>query len=403
MKKGYVQGTHRTLPPMQTIERITPLLRPAGITRIANITGLDRVGLPVVSVVRPNSRSLSVSQGKGLTLAAAKASGAMEALELYHAERIHRPLVLGSDTELRDCLSLVDPATLPSTTGSHYHDHYPLLWIEARDLRSDASVWVPFECVHTNACSPEPTGSGCFASTSNGLASGNHLLEAISHGLCEVVERDATAMWHLLDDAERRQTRIHLATVDDDGCQMALERFERAGLGVLAWETTSDVGIPAFVCTVFEDSLDRAMAIYTSNGAGCHPDKRVALARALTEAAQSRLTLIAGNRDDLCRRMYQEPAQAEALLLSLHDQWRSLAPRSFASIPSFDADDLEDDLAWELDRLQLAGFERVLVVNLTRQDFALPVARVIVPGLEGSDEVPDYVPGARALARCKTA
>ena len=63
-----------------------------GITRIANITGLDRLGIPVVMVCRPNSRSIAVSQGKGLTLDAAKASGLMESVETFHAESITRPL-----------------------------------------------------------------------------------------------------------------------------------------------------------------------------------------------------------------------------------------------------------------------------------------------------------------------
>jgi ribosomal protein S12 methylthiotransferase accessory factor YcaO len=45
-----------------------------GITRLGNITGLDRIGIPVAIAVRPNSRSVSVSQGKGLELPQALAS-----------------------------------------------------------------------------------------------------------------------------------------------------------------------------------------------------------------------------------------------------------------------------------------------------------------------------------------
>ena len=37
----------------------------------------------------------------------------------------------------------------------------------------------------------------------------------------------------------------------------------------------------------------------------------------------------------------------------------------------------------------------MLAVDLTRPEFGLPVVRVVVPGLEGLDDV-DYVPGARA-------
>ncbi len=94
--KTYRLGTHRTVDPAATLARVRPHLASMGITRIANVTGLDRTGVPVVMVCRPNARSLAVSQGKGLTLDAAKASGVMEAIELYHAERIELPLKLGA-------------------------------------------------------------------------------------------------------------------------------------------------------------------------------------------------------------------------------------------------------------------------------------------------------------------
>ena len=75
-------------PPSDTVARMRPVLREMGVTRVANVTGLDVVGIPTVLVVRPNARSLSVTQGKGASLEAAKASGIMECLEHYLAERI---------------------------------------------------------------------------------------------------------------------------------------------------------------------------------------------------------------------------------------------------------------------------------------------------------------------------
>jgi YcaO-like protein with predicted kinase domain len=86
--KTYMRGTHRLIPPAETLARLKPLLPQMGITRLANVTGLDTIGIPVVMSVRPCSRSLSVSQGKGLDLDSAKASAAMESIEGYHAERV---------------------------------------------------------------------------------------------------------------------------------------------------------------------------------------------------------------------------------------------------------------------------------------------------------------------------
>ena len=98
--KSYRLGTHRTVAPSETLARVGPLMAQMGITRIANITGLDRLGVPVVMVCRPNSRSIAVSQGKGLDLAAAKASGLMESVETYHAETSPPPSSSAATDEL---------------------------------------------------------------------------------------------------------------------------------------------------------------------------------------------------------------------------------------------------------------------------------------------------------------
>src|SRR5437868_4276830 len=98
--KGFRRGTDRCVPPGDTLTRILTLMPEFGTTRIANVTGLDRIGVPVVTVSRPNSRSISVSQGKGLTLEAAQVSGLMESIESYHAEHSRLPLVLASAREL---------------------------------------------------------------------------------------------------------------------------------------------------------------------------------------------------------------------------------------------------------------------------------------------------------------
>ncbi len=86
MPKRYRRGTHRVAAPAETLARLRPLAAAMGITRLGNITGLDRIGIPVAVAVRPNSRSVSVAQGKGLDLPQAMASALMEACEGFHAE-----------------------------------------------------------------------------------------------------------------------------------------------------------------------------------------------------------------------------------------------------------------------------------------------------------------------------
>src|SRR5918994_4946982 len=115
-RKGHRRGTHRMVEPRSTFERVPPMRVRMGITRVANVTGLDRIGLPVVMVCRPNSRSIAVSQGKGLDLDAARASGLMESVETYHAERIDLPLKLASLQSLQERHPTVDVDALPRVT-----------------------------------------------------------------------------------------------------------------------------------------------------------------------------------------------------------------------------------------------------------------------------------------------
>lgn len=394
--KSYRAGTHRAKAPAETVDRVRPLMRAMGITRVANVTGLDRIGVPVVMVCRPNSRSIAVSQGKGPDLPAAKASGLMEAAEIHHAERTTLPLKLASFEELRRDHPLVELEGLPRVAGRSFDPALPILWTEGRELLSEGPRWLPFELVHANYTLPPPPGSGCFEISTNGLASGNHLLEAVSHGICEVIERDSTSLWHQSSRAERSRSRVDLGTVDDPPCREVLAKLERAGLSVAAWSTTTDVAVPSFYSIVVDQSDESA---HPGVGAGCHPAREVALLRALTEAIQVRTTYIAGSRDDLLPAEYTAQAIAEKQrnarnLLALGEPGQA-----FGGLDTSQSDTFQDDVCWLLERLRSVGSEQVLIVNLTQAALGLPVVRVVVPGLEGPDDHDDYVPGARAAAR----
>jgi ribosomal protein S12 methylthiotransferase accessory factor len=395
--KAYRAGTHRTVAPAETLARVRPLMPAMGITRIANITGLDRVGIPVVMVCRPNSRSIAVSQGKGLTLEAAKASGLMEAVETFHAETTARPLILRTARELDRSHPLANIDQLPRAMASRFDLDEPILWIEGDDLLGGSSRWLPYEFVHTDYTLPPGPASGCFPANTNGLASGNHLLEAVSHGICEVIERDATTLWMQGGERFRRGRVLRLESVDDGACRDLLERFARAGVTVRVWDTTSDVGVASFYCLVMGRDDRFADPEF---GSGCHPARQVALLRALTEAAQARTTYIAGSRDDFARDDYSVAGRSHRRRLCRMLMDAGGEERDFRHVPSRESDTLRGDVEWVLRRLRSAGIQQVLVVDLTQPEFGLPVVRVVIPGLEGPDKGGrgDYVPGPRAQA-----
>jgi ribosomal protein S12 methylthiotransferase accessory factor len=396
--KGYREGTHRVVPPEETLRRIAPLARSMGITRIANVTGLDVIGVPVVAVVRPNSRSISVAQGKGVDLTAAKVSGLMESIENYHAERIRRPLTLASLTEISERGRVIDVRRLPRVDGNPFDPDVRMLWIEGYEVLGREPVWIPFEVVHTDFTLPLPTGCGAFQMSDSGVASGNHPLEAISHALCELVERDAVTSWQFLAEDAKRARRLDLDTVDDPHCHSVLESFARARVRAIVWEITTDVGIAAFHCTIVDAEPSRWRPLTPASGAGCHPCREVALLRSLTEAAQARLTVIAGARDDLGVAMYRHgraQASAQDVLALLDAPGRR---RSFHEVPTRVTSTIGEDVAWELERLHAASIRQVAVVDLTLPEIGIAVVRAVVPGLEGACDAPGFTPGDRLRA-----
>jgi YcaO-like protein with predicted kinase domain len=375
----------------------------AGITRVATITGLDRIGIPVVTACRPNSRSMAVSQGKGITLAAAKASAVMEAIECFHAEDVALPLRYGSASDLARSLSVVDTERLPRISATRFSAHQPTLWVAGEDLIRARPVLAPFETVHTDYRYPLPAGSGFFLMSSNGLASGNSRLEAISHGLCEVVERDANTLWKCGDDRTKLACRLALDTVTDADCRSLLDLCAAAEVDVAVWDVTSDVGIPTFRCEIADRRGVTFRPLRPMQGSGCHPRKEIALARSITEAAQSRATLISGSRDDLTQWFYDPQGIDESLSRFERDLARAADGLDFQRTVSFAADTIEADLAWMLDRLQAVGIEEVAVFDLSRAELGIPVVRVVIPGLEPMGQADGYVPGARAFQRYREA
>ncbi|MEO0369927.1 MAG: YcaO-like family protein [Pseudomonadota bacterium] len=395
--KTFQNGTHRTRAPQQTLDRVHPHLAAMGITRVANVTGLDRIGIPVVNAFRPNSRSLSVSQGKGMTLQAAKASAVMEAIEGFHAEEIDLPVVAGSFDSLSGAHRLIDTDRLAVLSEREFDPDRPIEWFEARDLMSEAAVLVPSELVHTDYTLPRRPQAGCFVASTNGLASGNHALEAIVHGICEVIERDAHTLWELGNTDQKAATQVDLNTVTDPACKEVVERLRVAGMEVGIWDMTGDVGVATFHCLITDTVQENG---HSGGGAGTHPCRDVALMRALTEAVQVRTNYITGARDDLEHDEYTQDGIARKTRYAQRLMDAQLTPPiHFTDVPSHVVETLEDDLHHCLARLSAVGVREVAAVELTKPAFDIPVWRVIIPGLEGPHDHADYCPGLRAMRR----
>jgi ribosomal protein S12 methylthiotransferase accessory factor len=361
-------GTHRTATLAATWRRFAPASRTAGITRIAELTGLDTIGIPVFAAIRPMGRSLSTQQGKGTTALAARVSALMESLETWSAEHLALPVVRGSWRGLGD--RAVDVRALARPRGRLDRDAR-WRWVEGWDLGANRPVLVPEQAVTLDTTFRRPP---IFDISSNGLASGNLLVEAIAHGLCEVIERDAEAAWRRAGS----NRRLVLDSIDDPACRALIDRIVAAGARVFVWDLTGhDTPIPVIGAAIMEDPREpawRTLGFY--QGFGAHWAPEIAIARALTEAAQTRLTYIAGARDDFFPFDYARATDPD-LLAALWQRFSSPCdePVGFAELPRLTAGSLGHAL-----ELLVATQRQVIAVDLTHPAIGVPVAKVIVPG-----------------------
>lgn len=388
-RKAFMQGTHRLCSPKETFERYWPIGKKLGITRIANITGLDTIGIPVCVSMRPNSRGLSTSQGKGLNIDCAKTSALMESIECWHGEHINLPVRHNSYAGLQqEGEAVIDIKGLSTYAESLIQPHTPLYWLQGEDLQHNTHIWVPFDAVSTNYVWPGRGGvQNNFVISTNGLASGNSLLEASCHALAEVIERDAIEHKKLAIRRGDADIKVALDTIDDPDCQSVLHKLTEAGVLVGVYNITSDLGVPAFACTIVDgEDQGRWRSLPAFSGYGCHPAPAIALMRALTEAVQSRLTHISGSRDDIFWSDYNKLGNKDDLA-----QYRNIirAERGqcdFGSIRNISTHSFETDLDHMVSLLYARGARNIVRVDLTRPELEVPVVKVVVSGLAAPSE-----------------
>jgi ribosomal protein S12 methylthiotransferase accessory factor len=300
-----------------------------------------------------------------------------------------------------DDASHVHPLLLPIRPDVAIDDVARAEWVAGRSVRDGAVRWVPRDCIEIDS-SPRRMRNRLFVGSSNGLASGNTNDEAILHSVCEIIERDQQAFWHARRELslDARPSRLRLDSVTDPSCRWLLGRCTEAGLDVAAWYTTQEVPVPSFACVVFDRNA-RTFYPQRASGSGCHPYRRIALSRAITEALQSRLTFIAGGRDDAYWSLYQDGLRAddEAGRIWGEAEVAEAACLDFEDVPEAPPmTSIKASLEWVLGKLAAVGFGEAIVVDLTQAQIGIPVVHVTVPGAEGLVTHAGYTPGPRMQA-----
>ena len=378
----YFGCTHRAIAPEETIKNVEFKLRAAGVTRVAEITHLDRVGIPVYSAIRPGAAegAVSIYAGKGATKPQAKASAMMESFERYSAELqddSNQKFINGvfecSEDELN---RYVRPSTLILPNLLFDPESAEMEWVISTNLKDDTNVMVPANAVY-HPYIPE-RGVKLFQSNTNGLASGNRLEEAVFHGMMEVVERDA---WSIFESKHQSKPEINCENTQNKIIKNIFTLFNDAGIHVKLVDLTADVEITT-VAAVSDDTVLKDPALLTL-GVGTHLDPEVAVIRALTEVAQSRATQIHGTREDTIRAVFMRKAGYERMK-RINSHWFGESVKSIEIIEMKDMSgkSFKEDIETSKTLLSKCGFEDILYVDLTRPEIEIPVVRVIIPGME---------------------
>jgi ribosomal protein S12 methylthiotransferase accessory factor len=225
------------------------LQRLIGVTRIADVTSLDRAGIRVCCAIRPAGHILQVSNGKG---AHAERGALSEAAELWAAEQ-------------------------PEPERWVFRDG--LAWVRATRLDARGELWVPAQTVWCLPAGSPSMGPQRERWTSNGLAAHPRLEAALLHGLLEVIER------HALPDRWPR------------GPRAVPVPFDVPGFLLRAFDLTPP-GCPVPVAGALLH--DRERVLTAGYAARLDPDD--AVRAACEEAFQSRLTDVQGAREDVVHR-----------------------------------------------------------------------------------------------------
>jgi ribosomal protein S12 methylthiotransferase accessory factor len=372
-------GTYRALSPEETLAKIEPLLSRVGITRIANITGLDNIGIPTYMAIRPMSKSLTTAQGKGITHELAKISAIMECIECWHAENLPAPDLVGSYHDLHHQYALLP---LDSQINRDVFLAYTLPelnllempWLRATELFSGKEIYIPYQLVNMDFAYRQGLQQFFIYSTTNGLASGNTYEEALCHGLYELIERDCESEFVIRPNIDVQ--KIDPATIRAPHLIELMTRLNYKEVKLDLYDMTNDMQIPAYMAYLHDLTGVRLGGIY--RGAGCHFSDVVALSRAITEAIQSRLTIISGTRDDAYPLTYKS-LQKDTLGLNAQ-AFESFTPKPFVekSVPNGFANCIDELLS----RIKRRGLEQVIVYDHTKKEFDISVLHTIVPGLK---------------------
>ncbi len=390
--KQFIKGTHRVCPPEVTLEKIKPCFKRVGLTRLANITGLDRIGIPVVLSIRPNAGYLAVDAGKGATVMAASVSAAMECIERYHGEVAEFDSLSATFKEVEANYTTIPFEKLPLIKNSLFNKNHKIEWTLCWDIINQEEVTVPVDLISMNSHKIRTTELIHFQGSSNGLASGNTFSEALCSALYELVERDAVTCHRMASlNGVYKIPVVIQESIDFPIVKEQLKLLNSAGVKAIIKDCSIDTEIPVYMAYIY-DTVRSDIGIY--RGYGAHAEHEIAMSRAVNEAVQARAIYIAGSRDDFFQYNFYKNKKVNQEL-AIERLKSTPATVDLSNAYSESTSTFEGDINLIINKLQKVGINQVIAEDLTLENFDISVVRAVVPGLEGY-LFNYYQPGKRA-------
>ena len=380
------------------------------------LVGMDRLGLPLWNVAFIGADgALSDGFGYGPTLEAAQTSAWGETIEWYWAREALKtlPRVSGTyATLVQSGKNVIDPVALNLSAGSGYsHDSTDVTWIEAKQWPSGDTLWVPIEFAAPRAAD---IGPGLDPSTllavpiTNGLGAGPSFAHALAHGILEALQRDGNSVQYRAMDTG---VAVELDTVQNPDTRALLAHLDAEGIEIIVKLAADDFGMANLYVVGYDRDLNRVPQpiMLSACGEAVHPDREVALAKALREYTSARARK-AFNHGPLAAVRALSPAgylesfgrkamrSEDDRALQEMQAWTALSSRAFyeilehpiydikrrrkfSDLPTTQTADADALLSLLTERLSAAGLD-ILYVDFTPPGCPATILKAIVPGLE---------------------
>ncbi|OKY78689.1 MAG: Ribosomal protein S12 methylthiotransferase accessory factor YcaO [Candidatus Methanohalarchaeum thermophilum] len=377
--KGYTEGRNKLISPEETIEnakRALNKLKPRVLDNLERIDHYNRVKIPVYvgkltkEAKRYYQPPLTESCGKGINTSESKASALMELIERFSCysflqnknnykikthHEIHKqekPKRIFEDLEL----SLPEEHRKNNKILKEFKE-VPLEWTESYSLTENKKILFPLRLFH-------------MFQLTNGFASGNSKEEAILQGICEVIERHQSTK---IIKNQKKSPTIEPNSIKNPIAKTIISKIKKEDIKLFIKDFSQNLNIPT-IGILAHDTKTNSKAIKNIATAGTHPNKQIALIRALIEIIEVR-------SNSIRRKEKQSHAAVFPCYKTLKEAkylTKNQKKKKFKELPTYSNKNIKKEIQKTIKTLKTKGF-KVIITETTHEKLDIPTVIVTIP------------------------